>query len=77
MPFCLRYTDAHGNFTTAAAYIGEMSLWESLKRMLREPRLHCELTLFAPLDTAGRDRRQLAHAAESLVRQRLQGHRWI
>lgn len=74
VPFCLRYTDARGNFTTAAAYIGEMSLWESLKLMLREPRLHCELTLFAPLDTAGRDRRQLAHAAESLVRQRLHGH---
>ena len=74
VPFCLRYTDAKGHFTTAAAYIGEMSLWESLKLMLREKRMHCELTLFAPLDTAGRDRRQLAHAAETLVRQRLQGH---
>ena len=74
VPFCLRYTDAKGHFTTAAAYIGEMSLWESIKLMLREKRMHCELTLFAPLDTAGRDRRQLAHAAETLVRQRLQGH---
>ena len=74
VPFCLRYTDANRHFTTAPAYVGEMSLWESLKLMLREKKLHCELTLFAPLEIAGRDRRQLAHAAESLVRQRLQGH---
>jgi 1-acyl-sn-glycerol-3-phosphate acyltransferase len=74
VPFCLRYTDAKGHFTTAAAYVGEMSLWESLKLMLREKKMHCELTLFAPLEVAGRDRRQLAHAAESLVRQRLQGY---
>ena len=74
VPFCLRYTDAKGRFTMAAAYVGEMSLWESLRFILREKKLHCELTVFAPLDTAGRDRRQLAHAAETLVRQRLQGH---
>ena len=74
VPFCLRYTDAKGRFTMAAAYVGEMSLWESLRLMLREKKLHCELTVFAPLDTAGRDRRRLAHAAETLVRQRLQGH---
>ena len=74
VPFCLRYTDTKGHFTTAAAYIGEMSLWDSLKLILREPWLHCELTIFAPLETEGRDRRQLAHAAETLVRQRLQGH---
>ena len=74
VPFCLRYTDAKGRFTMAVAYVGEMSLWESLLLILREKKLHCELTVFAPLDTAGRDRRQLAHAAETLVRQRLQGH---
>jgi 1-acyl-sn-glycerol-3-phosphate acyltransferase len=74
VPFCLRYTDAKGRFTLATAYVGDMSLWDSLKLTLREPWLHCELTLFAPLETAGRDRRQLAHAAETLVRQRLQGH---
>lgn len=74
VPFCLRYTDARGHYTDAACYVGEMTLWHSLKRILCEGTVHCELTLFEPLDIQGRDRRQLAHAAETLVRQRLQGH---
>ena len=74
VPFCLRYTDAQGNYTDATAYVGEMTLWQSLQRILREPTVRCELTLFVPLETQGRDRRQLAHAAETLVRQRLHGH---
>lgn len=74
VPFCVRYTDTRGNYSDAAAFVGEMTLWDSLKRILRERGLRCELTLFAPLDTASRDRRQIAHAAETIVRQRLQGH---
>lgn len=74
VPFCLRYTDVRGHYSDAPAFVGEMTLWQSLKRILRARSLHCELTLFAPLDTAGRDRRQLAHAAQALVQQRLQGH---
>lgn len=74
VPFCLRYTDAKGRYTAAPAFIDDLTMWDSIKRTLREPRLHCELTIFAPLDTAGRDRRQLAYAAETLVRQRLHGH---
>ena len=74
VPFCLIYTDARGHYSDAAAFVGEMTLWQSLKRILRERSLHCELTLYEPLKTAGRDRRQLADAAQALVRQRLQGH---
>ena len=74
VPFCLRYTDAKGQLSTAPAYLNDLTFWDSVKLTLREPRLRCELTIFSPLETAGRDRRQLAHAAETLVRQRLQGH---
>ena len=74
VPFCLRYTDAKGRFTLAPAYIDDLTFWDSVKLTLREHRLHCELTIFSPLETAGRNRRELAHAAETLVRQRLQGH---
>lgn len=74
VPFCLRYTDPRGRYTVAPAYIDDLTFWDSVKLILREPRLHCELTIFSPLDTTGRDRRQLALAAETLVRQRLQGH---
>jgi 1-acyl-sn-glycerol-3-phosphate acyltransferase len=74
VPFCLRYTDARGNYTGAAAYIDDMSFWDSIKLMLREKRLHCELTFFSPLVQEGRDRRELVAAAEAIIRERIMGH---
>ena len=73
-PFCLRYTDARGNYSDAPAYIGDLSFWDSIKLVLREKKLHCELTFFTPLAQDGRNRRELAAAAEQMVRARLQGH---
>lgn len=74
VPFCLRYCDSRGHYSEAPAYIGDLSFWQSIRRVLRERRLVCELTVFAPLDTAGRGRREIASAAEQLVRARLHGH---
>jgi 1-acyl-sn-glycerol-3-phosphate acyltransferase len=74
VPFCLRYTDAQGHYTNAPAYIDDLSFWDSIKLMLREKKLHCELTFFPPLARDGRSRRDLAAAAEQMVRERLQGH---
>jgi 1-acyl-sn-glycerol-3-phosphate acyltransferase len=74
VPFCLRYLDARGHYSEAPAYIGEMSFWQSIRRVLRERRLTCELTIFAPLTHAGRSRRELAAAAERMVAERLRGH---
>lgn len=73
-PFCLRYTDAGGHYTDATAYIGDLSFWDSIKLMLREKKLHCELTFFAPLIQDGRNRRELAAAAENMIRERIKGH---
>ena len=74
VPFCLRYTDAQGHYTDIPAYHGDQTFWESIKQMLRAKRLRCELTFFAPLVQDGRSRRELAAAAEAMVRERLQGH---
>ncbi len=73
-PFCLRYLDIRGNYSDAPAYIGELTFWQSVRRVLLEPRLVCELTFFPPLDVVGRGRRELALAAEAQVRERLRGH---
>jgi 1-acyl-sn-glycerol-3-phosphate acyltransferase len=73
-PFCLRYTDTQGHYTDATAYIGDLTFWDSIKLMLREKKLHCELTFFSPLIQDGRTRRELAAAAEQIVRERIQGH---
>ena len=72
-PFCLRYTDAEGHYTDATAYIGDLTMWDSIKRVLREKRLHCELTFFSPLAQDGRGRRELAAAAESMIHERIKG----
>jgi 1-acyl-sn-glycerol-3-phosphate acyltransferase len=74
VPFCLRYLDGRGNFSEAPAYIGEMTFWQSIRQVLREKRLVCELTFFPPLEAAGRGRREIALAAEQMVRERLRGH---
>ena len=74
VPFCLRYLDERGHYSEAPAYFGDMTFWESIRRVLREKRLVCELTFFAPLKIDGRNRRELAQAAEAMVRERLKGH---
>ena len=54
-PVAIRYRDAAGSPTDAAAYVGDMSIADSLHRLLREPRLIVELTFCAPLDSYERD----------------------
>lgn len=73
VPFCLRYMDADGHYTDAPAYHGDMSFWQSIKLVLRERRLHVDLSFFHPLAQDGRSRRELAHAAESMIRERVRG----
>jgi 1-acyl-sn-glycerol-3-phosphate acyltransferase len=74
VPFCLRYTDTRGHYTDAPAYIDDLSFWDSIKLVLRQRRMHCELTFFAPLAQEGRDRRALAAAAHAMIRERVMGH---
>jgi len=74
VPFCLRYMDVHGHFTDIPAYYGEMTMWQSIKLVLRERKLHVHLSFFSPLPKNGRSRRELAAAAEAMVRERLRGH---
>jgi len=74
VPFCVRYLDTRGNYSEVPAFIGEQTFWQSIMRVLREKRLVCELTFFPPLSIEGRSRRELALAAEQLVRERVRGY---
>jgi 1-acyl-sn-glycerol-3-phosphate acyltransferase len=74
VPFCLRYMDAQGHFTDIPAYYGDMTFWQSIKLVLRERKLHVDLGFFSPLATQDRSRRELAAAAEAIVRERVRGH---
>jgi 1-acyl-sn-glycerol-3-phosphate acyltransferase len=66
-PVAIRYRTAAGQPSTAAAFVGEMSVVDSLRRILREPRLVSELTFCAPIDPRGQTRKQLAAAARTAI----------
>ena len=66
-PVALRYTDGHGQFTDAAAYVGDMSLAESLWRIVSTRRIDVELHFVVPIDGAGTTRRELSVAAHAAV----------
>jgi 1-acyl-sn-glycerol-3-phosphate acyltransferase len=55
-----------GERATAAAFIGEQTLWDSLLRVLRLPGLDCELTLLPALPPRA-DRRELARQAGDAI----------
>jgi 1-acyl-sn-glycerol-3-phosphate acyltransferase len=61
-PICLMYEDAQGRQSLAPAYIGDMSLRESIDLVLSAAPLTAHLWVGAPLP-AGEDRRVLANEA--------------
>ncbi|WP_343655845.1 lysophospholipid acyltransferase family protein [Paraburkholderia caribensis] len=65
-PVCMMYEDAQGRQSTAPAYIGELSLGESLDAMLRAGPLTAHVYVGAPL-APGADRRLLAAEAQASV----------
>jgi 1-acyl-sn-glycerol-3-phosphate acyltransferase len=66
-PVAIRYRTAAGQPSTAAAFVGEMSVVDSLRRILRAPRLVTELIFCAPIDPRGQTRKQLAVAARAAI----------
>jgi 1-acyl-sn-glycerol-3-phosphate acyltransferase len=65
-PVCMMYEDAQGRQSTAPAYIGELSLGESLDALLRGGPLTAQVYVGAPL-APGADRRLLAAEAQASV----------
>ena len=66
VPAALRYRSLEGEPSPAAAYIDELSLWQSLKAIVSQPGLVVELDFAAPLAPSGH-RRELARDAEQAV----------
>lgn len=67
-PVALRYHHADGSLDTAPAYTGDLSFKDSLWRVARRRELRATLAFAAPIPTEGRNRRELAAAAESAIR---------
>ena len=66
-PVALRYADAQGRHSIAAAYVGETSLLGSIWSLVSARELVAGLVFTAPLPTAGRERRGLARDAEAAI----------
>ncbi|MCF7550310.1 1-acyl-sn-glycerol-3-phosphate acyltransferase [Pseudonocardia sp. WMMC193] len=65
-PVRITMTLPDGRPTTAGSFLGDETLATALLRVLRLPRLHCTLTVLAPLAPTG-DRRDLAARAERAI----------
>ncbi len=63
VPAALRYRTLAGEYSATPAYIDEMSLWQSLKRIVAEPGIIAELDFGDPIPPDGH-RRELAARAE-------------
>jgi 1-acyl-sn-glycerol-3-phosphate acyltransferase len=77
-PVAIRYQDADGTRSTAAAYCGDISFGASLWTLLNTPRLHVRLLPTPTLHTLGFERRELAqhaHASISAVLQQAESHK--
>jgi 1-acyl-sn-glycerol-3-phosphate acyltransferase len=64
VPAALRYRTLAGEHSVAAAYIDDISMWQSLKQIVGEPGLIAELHFSAPILPNGH-RRELAAQAEA------------
>ena len=67
-PVLIRYRNADATSCTEAAYYGQMSLGESLKKILYLRDLHAELTFLPAIASQGLSRRDLARTAEAAIR---------
>ena len=63
----LRYQDAYGQRSDAAAYIDEISFGESMWMILSARQLQVRLVAAAPLTTVGADRRSLTQSAHQAI----------
>lgn len=70
-PLALHYLDEGGGASTAAAYCGDTTLLQSLRRIAVMPRLDARLDVLPPLDGRGAERRALAAQAEAAIGQAL------
>lgn len=67
LPVAIAYVDADHALSDAAEYIGEMTLWDSIVRLLGGGPLTARVTFAAPIASIDLDRRLLAAASHAAV----------
>jgi len=67
-PARIRYLNAAGEYSPAAAYYGEMSMLASLRNILRAGQLVAEIDFLPTIQSQGLKRRELTSQAEAAIR---------
>lgn len=67
-PVVIRYRRPDGGINTDAAYCDDISMGQSLLRIVRQPVIHAEVHFLPPLLAGGRHRRKVAAQAEAAIR---------
>ncbi len=70
-PVALRYCDRDGAVNTEVAYADKTTLISSLLKILAQKEIHAELIFAKPIPSQGKNRRELARAAEAAIASRL------
>ncbi len=66
-PVAIRYFGENGEIDTAPAYIDDLSFGDSVKQILRRPRIHAELHFAATVTPHGKNRRELAGVLHNTI----------
>jgi 1-acyl-sn-glycerol-3-phosphate acyltransferase len=66
-PVAIRYLDMHGEIERAVAYVGEMSLMESIAAIVRVPRIRAVVHFLPFIDSKDKKRRELASMAHASI----------
>ena len=66
-PVAIRYTDKAGQRSEVAAYVDDMSMGQSLMRVIAEPELYVVLHFAPTINAGGKTRRDLTLAAEDAI----------
>lgn len=67
IPIAIRYHDGHGKHCDDAAFIGDMSILESLHKVLSSSSLHATLVIAPAISCTGKNRRMLAHESQAAI----------
>lgn len=67
VPAAIRYTDKAGKQSEVVAYVDDMSMGQSLMRIIAEPELYVTLHFAPPISAQGKTRRQLTLEAEDAI----------
>ncbi|MGH8744778.1 MAG: lysophospholipid acyltransferase family protein [Burkholderiales bacterium] len=70
-PVAIRFVNRDGAIDTEAAYVDDMSLLGSLREILAQRKMRAELVFSDPIAAKGKNRRELARAAEAAIANQL------